>query len=49
MVHPRGLIRMSVTADPDKYSGDVELPEGVSGELIVNDRSISLRAGKQTF
>jgi hypothetical protein len=49
MVHPRGLIRMSITADPDKFSGEIELPEGVSGELIVNDRSIPLKSGKQTF
>jgi alpha-L-rhamnosidase len=49
MVHPRGLIKVSVTADPDKFSGEIELPEGVSGELVVNDRTIALNAGKQTF
>ncbi len=49
MVHPRGLIRVNVTADPDKFSGEVELPEGVSGELVVNDRTIPLNSGRQTF
>jgi hypothetical protein len=49
MIHPRGMIRVSVTADPDKFSGEIELPAGVSGELVVNDRTIALKSGKQTF
>jgi hypothetical protein len=41
---PKGLVRLRLASDG---SGFVELPPGVSGELLLADASLSLRSGRQ--
>ena len=45
--HPRGEIRLDLEQTPAGLTGTVSLPEGVSGELVREGRSLPLGPGDQ--
>ena len=47
MVHPRGHITADFKRSGERMSGAIELPVGVSGELVMNGEMIALREGRQ--
>ncbi len=48
MPHPHGMIHVDLRQDGGKLSGEVELPEGVDGDLVWNGQERALRAGKNS-
>ena len=49
MPHPKGTIRVNLKETEEKRIADVELPEGVSGELEWGGKRETLRAGRNHF
>jgi alpha-L-rhamnosidase len=49
LVHPRGSIQVTVERSGDALHGEVALPEGVTGTLLLDGQTISLGAGRTTF
>ena len=49
LVHPGGAINADIRANGGRLSGEIELPEGIEGELRVNGATIPLRSGRQGF
>lgn len=47
MVHPRGIIRVDLNREGDRLAGEIELPDGVSGECLANGVAMRLRTGRQ--
>lgn len=47
MVHPKGLIRIDLQSKDGKLTGEIELPEGITGTLAANGATRELHCGKQ--
>jgi alpha-L-rhamnosidase len=47
--HPRGFITVDLAAEGDRLFGTIELPDGISGELIYGGKTAKLKPGKQTL
>jgi hypothetical protein len=47
MPHPKGVIRVKLEKKGAGISGEVELPEGVSGRFVYGGKEVELRGGKQ--
>jgi len=47
MVHPRGRITVDLKRDGDILAGEITLPAGVTGELLLRNQSHALCPGKQ--
>ncbi len=47
MVHPRGRITADLRREGGRLRGEIELPPGISGQLVVEGESRPLREGKQ--
>jgi hypothetical protein len=47
LVHPRGLIRADFAVRDGQLVGEVELPAGISGTLVYQGKSRSLKPGAQ--
>ncbi len=49
LVHPAGRIALDVRRAGERLRGEVELPDGVTGELLINGGATPLRTGRQEF
>jgi hypothetical protein len=49
LVHPRGDIVVELRTENGALHGQVELPEGVTGQLRLGDRTMVLHEGRQSF
>ncbi|CAN5514051.1 hypothetical protein BH10PLA1_BH10PLA1_20700 [soil metagenome] len=49
MVHPRGLIDLNVKQDSARLRGNVLLPAGVTGSLVMNGQTVPLASGPTEF
>ncbi len=47
MVHPKGTITLDLQSKDGKLSGDIELPDGITGQLTANGATRELHCGKQ--
>jgi hypothetical protein len=47
LVHPRGFIEVEFHQSGEKISGTVTLPDGVTGIIRANGRTLSLQGGTQ--
>ena len=47
MPHPRGTIRVKLHRDGARLSGEVELPDGVTGRFVYGGKEMALHGGKQ--
>ena len=47
--HPRGALRVDFSLRAGQLTGQVELPEGLRGELVHDGKTRPLRGGKQTI
>jgi alpha-L-rhamnosidase len=48
MPHPQGMIRVKLFRKGAAISGEVELPEGVSGRFVYGGKELALHGGNQT-
>jgi alpha-L-rhamnosidase len=49
MPHPKGMIRVKLRTHGAGISGEVELPEGVSGRFVYGGKEVELKGGRQTI
>lgn len=49
LIHPRGYIEVEFFHSDGTISGDITLPEGVTGTAKVNGQIVTLHSGKQTI
>jgi hypothetical protein len=49
MPHPKGMIRVKLRKTRAGISGEVELPEGVSGRFVYGGKEVELKGGRQTI
>jgi alpha-L-rhamnosidase len=47
LMHPRGEIQVRFQREGDRLVGDVDLPDGVSGELLFGSARVALSSGAQ--
>jgi hypothetical protein len=47
IVHPKGSITLDLQSKDGKVTGDIELPEGITGQLTANGATRELHCGKQ--
>jgi hypothetical protein len=47
MPHPKGMIRVKLRIHGAGISGEVELPEGVSGRFVYGGKEVLLKGGRQ--
>ena len=49
MPHPRGEIAASFRREGNGLAAEIDLPEGVTGNLVWSGRNVELHGGKQTL
>ena len=48
LVHPRGQITADLRVEQGKLTGEITLPDGVEGSLIIGDRATPLTSGRNS-